>query len=547
MSRSQTRYFSGLLFFLTAIFLFHLGPAGCNSATDNETTTFSVGGTVSGLSGTLVLQNNGGNDLTISADGQFVFTTKLSNGAAYSVTVSTQPSGQTCTVTNGSGTIAAADVANVAVECQDQTSSACSSVIAPDWDHPWPMFHGFENHQGRGDAAGPQSAGTVQTFNGNPNDVAGSPPNSIAIRQDGTIFLAGGDQVYSIEPTALATNWFIPAYPGAQGPALSQDGNALYFGWTVNGASPGEGMGFISAVNTADGVELLGGTWTFETNGNSDNDGQVHFGPTVGPDGTIYQGSWDHFLYAIDPATKTTRWTYETQGAISYPPSILNCADSDIGQLVILGGGDAHNNGQDCYVYALRADTGELVWAFNTQTETSTTNPGGSPCDQSTPPFRVGTPAISDDGLIYAPASPTLFVLDANGNLQWQLGTATEGGFGIISPAIAGDGTIYMANSPGGGSTPKIYAIDPSTHEVKAGWPFTAGAAGVGIPTFPAVDSEGTVYFGTDAGHVFAVDKDGNQIFDYTMGGEASEAAPALANGRLYISSDNGNLYVIGP
>ena len=37
--------------------------------------TFSVGGTVSGLSGTVVLQNNGGNDLSVSANGPFTFTT----------------------------------------------------------------------------------------------------------------------------------------------------------------------------------------------------------------------------------------------------------------------------------------------------------------------------------------------------------------------------------------------------------------------------------------------------------------------------------------
>ena len=83
-------------------------------------TTYTVGGNVSGLTGTgLALQNNGVDTLAVTADGPFTFLTELVNTAAYAVTVSTQPTGQTCTVTNGSGAIAAADVTNVGVACID--------------------------------------------------------------------------------------------------------------------------------------------------------------------------------------------------------------------------------------------------------------------------------------------------------------------------------------------------------------------------------------------------------------------------------------------
>ena len=58
--------------------------------------TYTVGGTVSGLSGTVVLQDNGGDNLSVSANGSFTFATALAGGAAYSVTVKTNPSGQTC-------------------------------------------------------------------------------------------------------------------------------------------------------------------------------------------------------------------------------------------------------------------------------------------------------------------------------------------------------------------------------------------------------------------------------------------------------------------
>ena len=82
--------------------------------------TYSVGGTVSGLTGTgLALQNNGGDTLAVAAAAAFTFSTELLDLAAYEVTVSTQPTGQTCSVTNGSGAIAAADVANIVVDCVD--------------------------------------------------------------------------------------------------------------------------------------------------------------------------------------------------------------------------------------------------------------------------------------------------------------------------------------------------------------------------------------------------------------------------------------------
>ena len=80
----------------------------------------TVGGNVSGLSGTgLVLQNNGGDDMSISVNGDYTFATPLENGDTYVVTVLTQPSSpsQTCTVANGSGTMSSENVTNVDVNC----------------------------------------------------------------------------------------------------------------------------------------------------------------------------------------------------------------------------------------------------------------------------------------------------------------------------------------------------------------------------------------------------------------------------------------------
>ncbi|WP_226858582.1 hypothetical protein [Diaphorobacter aerolatus] len=79
-----------------------------------------IGGNVSGLGSgkSVVLQNNGGSDLRALQNGKFAFNNVVAQGSQYSVTVSAQPDGQNCKVTNGSGT-AQGDVSNVAVECTD--------------------------------------------------------------------------------------------------------------------------------------------------------------------------------------------------------------------------------------------------------------------------------------------------------------------------------------------------------------------------------------------------------------------------------------------
>src|SRR5882762_4266311 len=82
--------------------------------------TYTVGGTVTGLSGSgLVLQNNGGDDLPISTSGAFTFATGVPGGTSFAVTVKSSPTSplQVCSVADGVGAIAATDVKNVDVTC----------------------------------------------------------------------------------------------------------------------------------------------------------------------------------------------------------------------------------------------------------------------------------------------------------------------------------------------------------------------------------------------------------------------------------------------
>lgn len=85
-----------------------------------EPPTYTVGGTVAGLTGAgLVLTNLSTDDLVISASGPFVFDREYASGLPYDVRVATQPTAptQVCTVTKGSGAIVDADITDVTVDC----------------------------------------------------------------------------------------------------------------------------------------------------------------------------------------------------------------------------------------------------------------------------------------------------------------------------------------------------------------------------------------------------------------------------------------------
>jgi hypothetical protein len=86
---------------------------------------FTVGGTVSGLNGDLVLQNNNGDNITVNEDGTFTFPTEIAVGASYNVTVLSVPCAQRCIATVNTGIMGLGNVTNVIVTCTNKS-----------WDDP---------------------------------------------------------------------------------------------------------------------------------------------------------------------------------------------------------------------------------------------------------------------------------------------------------------------------------------------------------------------------------------------------------------------------
>ncbi len=140
----------------------------------------SIGGTVTGLEGRLVLQNNAGDDLQLSADGKFTFATTLVEGSDYKVSIRTQPLWQFCTVTKDTGK-ASADVSDVTVAC----SAAAAKV---------------ETLAGTGSPGAANGKGTAASF---------LLPYGIALTKDGGLLIGdwGNNLVRKISPEADVTTF----------------------------------------------------------------------------------------------------------------------------------------------------------------------------------------------------------------------------------------------------------------------------------------------------------------------------------------------------
>ncbi|MGD8496190.1 MAG: PQQ-binding-like beta-propeller repeat protein [Gemmatimonadales bacterium] len=114
------------------------------------------------------------------------------------------------------------------------------------------------------------------------------------------------------------------------------------------------------------------------------------------------------------------------------------------------------------------------------------------------------------------------------GEARWMSALGGE----VKGTAIAADGTIYAVSV---GSTARVVALDPDGTEA---WRFDADEY---INGAPGIGADGTIYFGTGLGTLYAVNPDGTEKWTYPAGGVFGVArSPAIAaDGTLYVAVDN--------
>ena len=97
-----------------------------------ENYTYNISGTLTGLGDNdeIVLQNNSGDNLSVSQNGAFAFDAQLEEDSLYGVTVLSNSRGQNCDVNNGSGTVSQSHVTNIEVNCSDLPTYTIGGVVS---------------------------------------------------------------------------------------------------------------------------------------------------------------------------------------------------------------------------------------------------------------------------------------------------------------------------------------------------------------------------------------------------------------------------------
>jgi outer membrane protein assembly factor BamB len=359
----------------------------------------------------------------------------------------------------------------------------------------------------------------------------------------GCIALPGGSEDVEVGPAELSGTW--PAF----GADVRNTGHA-------------------DTTGPADPVEA----WTFDTTG------PIHDGVAVA-DGTVFVGSSDGTLYALDAETGEERWRFPVRGQVRTTPAVasglafvggrgggLYALDTDSGgqrwaALQSTGfslshptvlEGTVYAGSNDGTLYAVDAESGDVEWDLDVGGDVASSpaiaddtiyvgwrGPVESPDDQEnggltavstggeaewtvTPGAVDGSPAVVD-GVVYAVSRSAAHAFDAaTGDERWSFEDAAGAG----SPAVR-DGTVYV-----GSYDLDVHALDAETGDLE--WDQRVGK----WPTFAPAIADGVVYVPSWSDRIYGLDAaTGEPRWRHELATPLSD--PAVADGRVYVATGN--------
>jgi outer membrane protein assembly factor BamB len=194
--------------------------------------------------------------------------------------------------------------------------------------------------------------------------------------------------------------------------------------------------------------------------------------PTIARN-TVYVGSGDGCVYALDADSGALRWKFRTGNVVHASPAIAN-------DTVYIGSWDS-------FFYALDAKSGEVRWRFKTGEDPKIFNQVG-----------IQSSAVIAEGLVYFGCRDSqLYALDAaTGEKRWAFDNK---GSWVISTPIVKDGVVYFATSDSG----LLHALDAKSGALRYSlsfnhWPMFSSPAVAGRRLF----------IGSHAGTLIAIDLD---------------------------------------
>jgi len=542
---STQRYFAGLCLG-SALLLSACGGGGGGGYNGGPPpATYTVGGTVSGLASgvSVVLQNSGGNNTTVSANGSFSFSTAVTNGAAYAVTVLTQPTGQICTVSAGSGTVAGANVTGVQVACATGTYSISGTVSGLNTGAQVTVLNNTGNST-TVKANGAFSFTTPVTYNGSyAVTVAVQPPAQLCTVTGGTgtvtanvsgvavvCGLATESVIHSFDPNPDGLQPYANAIQGS-------DGN--FYGTTASGGTSGKGTVFKV---TPAGVETV--LYSF-TGGTTDG---------VSPRAALIQGSDGNFygttsgggtsntgtVFKVTPAgVETVLYSFAggTTDGVSPRAALIQGSDGNFYGTTASGG----TSGKGTVFKVTPAGVETVLYSFT-----------GGTTDGSVP---VAALIQGSDGNFYGTTSSggassvgTVFKITPAGvetALHSFAGGTSDGGQPIAALIQGGDGNFYGTTSSGSANnTGTVFKITPAGVETVL-HSFASGTDGFGPLAALIQGSDGNFYGTTSSGGtnnngtVFKITPAGVETVFYSFSGGTDGSQPQAA----LIQGADGNFY----
>lgn len=218
---------------------------------------------------------------------------------------------------------------------------------------------------------------------------------------------------------------------------------------------------------------------------------------------TVYFGSDDGYLYALDASTGSLRWRFKANG-VEDSPTLAN--------------GVLYVGSQDGYAYALNATTGALIWKFKT----------GLAIESSPAVVNHLVYIGSNDGYVYAVKAGT-------GVLQWRYYTTTANSSPTVANGVLYVGTYFVNGQRSG----YVYALNASNGAFI--WRYLTDS---NVNLSKPIVVNNIVYTGSYDGYVYALQANNGQLVWRTQGSGCIcffSFSPAVANGKVYVGENDND------
>jgi len=215
-------------------------------------------------------------------------------------------------------------------------------------------------------------------------------------------------------------------------------------------------------------------------------------------EGNIYFGSEDTRLHVVTSRYGRINWTYYTNGPVRSSPTIVE--------------GHVFIGSDDGFLHAVHLNSGRRTWMVE----------AGSAIRS--------TPMVEHDKVYFGTESGDFYCLDFKGNIKWRFKAKRA----ITSSPVILDNVVYFGSLDG-----TLYALDSGS-----GWVIWRFRLGKGTISTPCVSAD-LIFMGAIDGVIYCIDtRTAKEVWRYTTDHQVT-GSPILYKEAIYCGSVDGHLYCL--